>query len=174
MRGARLGGAVGLLAALAACGGTSTPVAEIARPTTTAAALRVRPTNPDPAALGLGATFTTREGNTVRVIAYDQPVRAKVLEPEVGMEFAAVEAEICAGRRGAPRVSPDRFVLEMPDGTRRARSYLGPKEPVLQDTQLSGEACIRGWMNFEVPQRQRPSHVVFQGSSLGRWALTRR
>ena len=86
------------------------------------------------------------------------------------MEFAAIEAEICAGRRAPARATAEGFRIEMVDGSRRGRSFLGPKEPALTGDRLVPGACVRGWVNFEVPQGRRPAYVVYQGSSLVRWA----
>ena len=128
------------------------------------------PTAPDPAALTMGQRADTREGNTVQMYSYVQPVVGGLLEADAGREYAAVEAEICAGPRGARRVTPDAIAVEMPDGTRRGRSYFGPKEPALDDARLEGGACTRGWVSFEVPADTRPAHVVFEGSSVIRWS----
>lgn len=155
-----------LLAACTSSGGTAR--VEIAKPTTTVSTTTAT-TAPDPTAMRLGQRSRTTEGNEVEVTAFVQPVSAGVLEPDPGKEFAAAEAQICAGPRGARRVTPESFKIEMPDGTVRGRSYFGPKEPLLADARLDGGACVRGWVNFEVPEGQRPAYVVFQGSSVLRW-----
>lgn len=161
--------ALAATALLAACTSSGGPAeVEIAKPTTTVSTTTVT-TTPDPSAMRLGQRSKTTEGNEVEVTAFVQPVTAGVLEPDPGKEFAAAEAQICAGPRGARRVTPESFKIEMPDGTVRGRSYFGPKEPLLADARLDGGACVRGWLNFEVPEGQRPAYVVFQGSSVLRW-----
>lgn len=155
--------------ALAACTPGTVQQEEIVEATTSTTSATTSTTAPDPAALTIGQRSRTKEGNEVEVTAFVQPVSAGVLEPDPGKEFAAAEAQICAGPRGARRVTPEAFKVEMPDGTVRGRSYFGPKEPLLADTRLAGGACVRGWLNFEVPEGQRPAYVVFQGSSVVRW-----
>lgn len=158
-----------LVLLLAGCGGTATTT----RPSTTTATTRpaTRPTAADPGALRLGQRHDTSEGNAVQVHSYQQPLPPKDLEPDAGNEFAAVEVEICAGARGARRVTAESVALELPDGTRRGRSFFGPKEPALPTARLEPNACVRGWVNFEVPKGQRASHVVFEGSSTARWVV---
>ncbi|MGH9178372.1 MAG: hypothetical protein ACRD0N_07450 [Acidimicrobiales bacterium] len=175
----------GIALALGACGSTagpdqpaalSAPTTGRATTTTTAApaagggAGTTTSTSPAAPPLRMGEDGTTRDGNTIRVLTYHQPLDGTVLEAGAGQEFAAVEAEICAGRRSAPRVSPDSFKVELADGTRRGRSYFGPKEPELDDTSLPSGQCVRGWISFEVPEGKRPAFVVFQGSSVIRWS----
>ena len=175
---------LGITLGPAACGSTAGPAqpASISAPTTVRAATTTSlataagtggatssTTAPGPP-LRLGQEATTRDGNKVRVLTYQQPVPAALLEADAGKEFAAVEAEICAGGRAAPRVTPDSFKVELPDGTRRGRSYFGPKEPVLADAKLASGECARGWVSFEVPEGERPAYVVFQGSTMVRWS----
>ena len=166
MRNGPVTAALALL--LGACGGGGGPDDDAAR-TTTTTRVATSTTAPDPNALRLGERSETREGNVVRMVAFEQPLRPGVIEPAVGMEFAAVEAEICAGPRGAQRVSPEAIHLELADGSRRGRSFFGPKEPPLAETRLAGGECVRGWVNFEVPEGERATHVVFAGSSVVRW-----
>lgn len=163
--------AAGLVAALASAACSSSPgiQQEVAAAPSTSAATSPS-TAPHADALPMGQQSETEEGNVVQMIAFVQPVSPGVIEPDPGMEFAAVEAEICAGARGARRVTPDAISVEMPDGRRRGRAYLGPKEPALADAKLGGGACVRGWVSFEVPTGQRPAYVVFQGSSVLRWS----
>lgn len=137
-----------------------------ARPT---ASSSTTTTDAGPAPLLIGEGTTTRDGNVVKVVSYHQPVPAGAVEPDPGMEYGAVEVEICAGRRGAPRVTPDGFSVELPDGTRRGRSRFGPREPALAEANLGPDECVRGWVSFEVPANERPVHVVFSGSSVVRW-----
>jgi hypothetical protein len=153
---------------LVACGGGGGPDDDAARNTTTTRVV-TSTTAPDTSALNLGERSETREGNVIQMVAFVQPLRAGVIEPGVGMEFAAVEAEICAGPGGAQRVSPEAIHVELADGTRRGRSFFGPKEPALAETRLAGGDCVRGWVNFEVPEGVRPAYVVFSGSSVVRW-----
>lgn len=127
-------------------------------------------TVPGPGVLRIGEQATTKEGNVVKVLTYQQSLPSKAVEPDPGTEFAAVEAEICAGPSSAARVSAEGFKVEMADGDRRGRSFFGPKEPVLTEGRVMPGACARGWVNFEVPRGKRPAYVVFQGSSLARWA----
>lgn len=161
--------ALALVVVLGGCGGTDATT----RPSTTTATTKpaTRPTAADPNALRLGQRHDTSEGNAVHVHAYQQPLPPKDLEPDPGKEFAAVEVEICAGPRSAPRATPESFALELPDGARQGRSFFGPKEPALAATRLAARACVRGWVNFEVPKGTRASHVVFEGSSSARWAV---
>lgn len=166
MRNGPVTAALALL--LGACGGGGGADDDAARATTTTR-VATSTTAPDPNALRLGERSETREGNVVRMLAFEQPLRPGVIEPAVGMEFAAVEAEICAGPRGAQRVSPEAIHLELADGSRRGRSFFGPKEPALAETRLAGGDCVRGWVNFEVPEGERATHVVFAGSSVVRW-----
>lgn len=173
----------GAALALGACGSTAGPdqpaalsTPTTARPSTTTSSVpaaggsTTTSTSPPGPPLRIGDDGTTRDGNTVRVLTYQQPVAGTVLEAGAGDEFAAVEAEICAGRRAAPRVSPDSFKVELSDGSRRGRSYFGPKEPELADTSLPSGQCARGWISFEVPEGKRPAFVVFQGSTVLRWS----
>lgn len=164
-------GLAGLAAAtaLAACAPPALERTDLVVEATTSTAPATSTTAPDPAALRLGQRTTTREGNDVEVTAFVQPVSPGVLQPDRGMEFAAAEARICAGPRGARRVTAESFRIEMADGTTRGRSFLGPKEPALTEARLGGGECVRGWVNFEVPEGERPAHVVFQGSSVARW-----
>lgn len=172
MRGVGAGTGVAVALMLTSCGGTAPPRDTAVRATTSTTAA-VPTTAPDPNALVIGAPFKTEEGNTVTVLTFQQPVRGDAVEADAGREFAAVEAEVCAGRRSA-RVTPGRFALEMADGTRRSRSYFGPKEPEFPDAQVTANQCVQGWVSFEVPEGERPSYVVFDGSSLGRWSTARR
>lgn len=158
-----------VLVALSACTSPAVQRDEIVKATTSTLSAATSTTAPDPGALTMGQRSRTKEGNEVEVTAFVQPVSAGVLEPDPGKEFGAAEAQICAGPRGARRVSPESFKLEMADGTVRGRSYFGPKEPQFADARLEGGACVRGWLNFEVPKGQRPAYVVFQGSSVVRW-----
>ena len=160
----------GVLAAavlLTACSASANASRREGRTTTSVATSRR--TSVDPAALRIGQKAETTEGNVVQLLTYQQSVPPTVLQPEPGNEFAAVEAEICAGPRAPTQVTGEGFRVEMADGSRRGRSFLGPKEPVLTEAQLAPGACVRGWVNFEVPQGTRPAYVVFQGSSLARW-----
>lgn len=142
--------------------------------TTTAAVVATTATTgftaPEPPTLRLGEKFTTSDGNTVLVHIYQQPVPATAIEADPGNQFAAVEVEVCAGKRGIPRATADSFRLELVDGTRRGRSFFGPKEPRFADAKLPPGECARGWVNFEAPVDERPAYVVFQGSSVGRWS----
>jgi hypothetical protein len=174
----------GAALALGACGSTAGPNQPAAlstpttgRPSTTTTAApaasggsTTSSTSPPGPPLRIGENGTTRDGNTIRVLSYQQPVAGTVLEAGAGQEFAAVEAEVCAGRRSVPRVSPDSFKVELTDGSRRGRIYFGPKEPQLADTSLPTGQCARGWISFEVPEGKRPAFVVFQGSSVIRWS----
>lgn len=161
----------GVLAAavlLTACSASANASRKEERATTSVATSRT--TTVDPAALRIGQKAGTKEGNVVQLLTYQQSVPPAVVEPEPGREFAAIEAEICAGPRRPAQVTAEGFKIEMADGSRRGRSFLGPKEPALTQERLAPGACVRGWVNFEVPQGKRPAYVVFQGSSLARWA----
>lgn len=172
MRVVGVGAAAAAALLLASCV-SDPPSREAAVRVTTSTTAAVTTTAPDADALAIGSPFTTGEGNTVQVLTFQQPVRGDAVEADAGREFAAIEAEVCAGRRSA-RVTPARFALEMADGSRRARSYFGPKQPELPEAQVVAKQCVRGWVSFEVPEGERPSYVVFDGSSLGRWSTTRR
>jgi hypothetical protein len=161
--------ALAAVVALAACTPPAVRREDLVKATTSTISATTSTTAPDPLALTLGQRTKTKEGNDVEVTAFVQPVVAGVLEADPGKEFAAAEAQICAGPRGARRVTPESFKIEMPDGSVRGRSYFGPKEPLLADARLEGGACVRGWLNFEVPKGTRPAYVVFQGSSVVRW-----
>lgn len=154
---------------LTACGSTAGASRDDERVTTTSVATSST-TIADPNALRMGQKTETKEGNVVQLLAYQQSVPATVLEPGPGTEFAAVEAEICAGPRRPAQVTAEGFKVEMADGSVRGRSFLGPKEPALTEARLAPGACVRGWVNFEVPQGRRPAYVVLAGSSLARWA----
>lgn len=154
---------------VSACSPPAVQREQLVKATTSTTSATTSTTIPDPMALTLGQRARTKEGNDVEVVAFVQPVTAGVLAADPGKEFAAAEAQICAGPRGARRVTPESFKVEMPDGTVRGRSYFGPKEPLLDDARLAGGACVRGWLNFEVPKGARPAYVVFQGSSVIRW-----
>ncbi|HET7487780.1 MAG TPA: hypothetical protein VFJ85_07620 [Acidimicrobiales bacterium] len=120
--------------------------------------------------LALGQPGKTRDGNTIRVLSWVQPVASSgPLEPDLNQVYAAAEIEICAGRRGAPRVSPEVFAVQLEDGSSRGRTYFGPQQPELGDAKLVADQCVQGWVNFEVPSGHRPSYVVFKGSSHLRW-----
>lgn len=170
----------GVLAAtilLGACGadlGNEGRLASNAVVVTSAVVTTSPSTTPDPGALRVGQQRETTEGNAVKILAYEQPVPPGLLEPDPGMEFAAAEAEICAGRKGARRVTAESFNVEMADGSQRGRAFFGPKEPVFADGGLPPGACARGWVNFEVPKGSRPAYVVFRGSSVARWVTGRR
>ena len=167
---ARNQAARGVLAAavlLSACSASASASRTEQRPTTSVATSR---TSVDPGALRIGQRAETSEGNVVHLLTYQQSVPPAVVEPDPGMEFAAIEAEICAGQRAPARATAEGFQIEMVDGSRRGRSFFGPKKPALTGDQLAKGACVRGWVNFEVPQGKRPAYVVFQGSSLVRWA----
>lgn len=174
MRVVGVGAGAAVAVVLAACSTTAQSTGDIAvRETTSTTAAGASTTAPDPDSLAIGSRFTTEEGNTVQVHTFQQPVQGDVVGASAGREFAAIEAEVCAGRRSA-RVTPARFVLEMADGSRRARSYFGPKEPQFPEGPVMANQCVRGWVSFEVPEGQRASYVVFDGSSLGRWSTTQR
>lgn len=171
MRRRRLIGLLVSAATFTACtSGTATVDQDVAaRPATSSSAAVTTTTDPGPAPLLIGEGAPTRDGNVVKVVTYHQPVPAGAIEPDPGMEYGAIEVEICAGRRGAPRVTPDGFSVELPDGTRRGRSRFGPREPALAEASLGPGECVRGWVSFEVPTNERPVHVVFSGSSVVRW-----
>lgn len=156
---------------LGACGRTASgldaPVATTAPPTSSTTTTLATPAEPAP--LHIGEKAQTRDGNSVSVLSWEQPVEGTAVEPGPGQEYGSAEAEICAGRRGAPRVSPESFAVELTDGTRRGRTYFGPREPALSGGSLAAGECVRGWLTFEVPRGQRPAYVVFKGSSQVRW-----
>lgn len=166
-----VGAAVALLL-LVSCSTTAQHSDDIAVRDTTTTTASVSTIAPDPDAIAIGSPFTTDEGNTVTVRSFEQPVSGEVVGASAGREFAAVEAEVCAGRRSA-RVSPARFILEAADGSRYARSYFGPKEPAFPDGPVMAKQCVQGWVSFEVPEGERPRYVVFDGSSVGRWSTAR-
>lgn len=153
---------------LAGCGATTT-AGPATTTTTVAAVTTTRATVADGGSLPIGQPFRTRDGGTVSVLTYQQPLPPEVLEPDPGMEFSAVEVEVCAGPGGGRRATAEAFEVEMPDGARRRRAFFGPKEPALAEGRLEARECRRGWVNFEVPEDERPRFVVFEGSSAARW-----
>lgn len=160
-------GALAAAVVLTACSASANASRREGQATTTVATSRT--TGVDPEALRIGQKAETIEGTVVELVSYQQSVPSTVVQPDRGKEFAAIDVEVCAGPRSPAQVTAEGFRVEMADGSRRGRSFLGPKEPVLAEARLAPGACMRGWVNFEVPQGTRPAYVVFEGSSLARW-----
>lgn len=127
-------------------------------------------TTPALRANALGTEIRTALGNTVTVYAYEPlPMERSFPTPSAGNGYAAVEVGGCVST-GSEGPDPQYFDLVLPDWS-RLRPTFALKQPALRATRLAVGECIRGWITFEVPTSTRPQAVVFNASSLVRWAI---
>ncbi|MFI7608724.1 hypothetical protein ACIBTV_26750 [Micromonospora sp. NPDC049366] len=173
------------LLALAACGGdpapTPSPSATSVAPSPVAAAPSPTPTptpsaSPSPTvdasvplAMGKGITLADRYV-TAKVHAYKQPVAGSAPKPDdqPGFVWGAAQVEVCA-TKDAPTgmtVSNDPWSLVYQDSSHIEPSSTGyqqfpePEYP-WGDKALAPGRCIKGWITFPVPGKQRPVYVEY-------------
>jgi hypothetical protein len=95
---------------------------------------------------------------------YRQPVAKSAPEPDgqPGYEWGALDVKVCAAA-DAPEsaISNEPWTLRYADATGAGPSSTGydsfPKpEYIWGEEQLRPGSCVRGWITFPVPEKQRP------------------
>lgn len=113
----------------------------------------------------VGDTIETAVGNRLTVYGYEAPVSSgnEFLEPDPGNIYAAIDVEGCVNQQAseAATINPFDFELQARDN-RRYEADVGIKEPTLNDTTVIPGDCVRGFVTFQFPQRQKPAFVVFE------------
>jgi hypothetical protein len=116
----------------------------------------------------MGRRVETKNGNYVRVYAYQSPVKSAADKTI----YVAADVEGCAGAHPAvkPRVNPATFFLEM-SGRVGIHSVAPVKQPALVDTPLAPGHCARGWVTFHISENRQPLYVVFVGKDVVKWRI---
>lgn len=130
----------------------------------------------------VGATIAVSRG-TLTVHTYEQPaavsVSAPTIQPRAGHEFSAIDVEACNRTTQALALNPYQFSLEKRDHS-RVHPAAATREPVLHETSVGPQDCVRGWITFAVRRHVVPRSVIFQSGSsfnrtlrLVRWRITK-
>lgn len=133
----------------------------------------------------IGEPITTPGGNTVTAHELQLPARVNrtmVLEPDPGMQFAALDMEFCTEPTfDATNVSPiyeSDFTLQ--DADNRVWSFWNVQDyavaPRWPDELPQPGQCIRGWTTFQVPSDASIVRIRFDTVGNGRgpfmvWAV---
>ena len=119
----------------------------------------------DARTVDVGTDATTARGGRLAV-------REVVDAGALGEGFEAVTASVraCAPRGGVlTRVDPTAFGLETQDG-RLARGEPF-REPALTADPIRPGGCTTGWVTFRIRPDQRPTAVVYLGTTRVRWRV---
>jgi hypothetical protein len=125
----------------------------------------------------VGQTVETPKG-TLAVAQYKHRVFYDGFEPvpETGDEYAAIKVVACNRSKAPVGVDPHWFELELPDGKVAAPAGLEVRRPALRLSLIQPDHCVRGWVTYALPERERPILVHFESepgpSSIGPKAYT--
>ena len=123
--------------------------------------------------LTIGETLTTERGNRITVHAFEAPARTSATPPP-DHTFVAADVEACAGPNPDANtgVGPQLFLAATETGDGYPGLSSGVRLPALQQTMLSPNGCVRGWVSFRVPDAQRTRTIFMVSTEIGRWRIT--
>ena len=126
-----------------------------------------------PMPFAMGDTGELRPGLFITVYSFEFPAEFESVLPDDVSAFAVVDVEGCAGSnppQGVVGIEPIEFRIQRADEFHWHPTSI-TKEPALQETTLTPNECVRGYVTFLIQQEAEPAFVLFGGSANLKWAI---
>ena len=126
-----------------------------------------------PMPFAMGDTGELRPGLFITVYSFEFPAEFESVLPDDVSAFAVVDVEGCAGSnppQGVVGIEPIEFRIQRADEFHWHPTSI-TKEPALQETTLTPNECVRGYVTFLIEQEAEPAFVLFGGSVNLTWAI---
>ena len=126
-----------------------------------------------PMPFAMGDTGELRPGLFITVYSFEFPAEFESVLPDDVSAFAVVDVEGCAGSnppQGVVGIEPIEFRIQRADEFHWHPTSI-TKEPALQETTLTPNECVRGYVTFLIQQEAEPAFVLFGGSANLKWTI---
>jgi hypothetical protein len=110
----------------------------------------------------VGEVVKTKVG-TLRVAQYLHRAFHQGVEPvpEEGEEYRAIRVIACNRTSSSVGFDPANFGLGLHSGLVAAPAGVDAKQPALRHSPIASNRCLKGWITFAVPERERPRFAIF-------------